>query len=142
MTDHDFMQEALLEAKKAEAKGEVPIGAVLVLDGKIIARGHNQPITLKDPSAHAEILAIRAAGQILQNYRLLDTTLYVTLEPCPMCFSALIQARVQRIVFGARTFGEVNHRFMIEGGILEQECADLLQSFFKGKRLKPSDNLE
>ena len=134
MTDEDFMQEALLEAKKAEEKAEIPVGAVLVLDGKIIARAHNQTITRNDPSAHAEILVLREAGQILQNYRLTDTTLYVTLEPCPMCYSALVQARVKEVVYGAKTFGVQNHYFELKGGILETECAAQLQGFFKERR--------
>ena len=134
MTDEDFMQEALLEAKKAEEKAEIPVGAVLVLDGKIIARAHNQTITLNDPSAHAEILVLREAGQILQNYRLTDTTLYVTLEPCPMCYSALVQARVKEVVYGAKTLGVQNHYFELKGGVLETECAAQLQGFFKERR--------
>jgi len=134
MDDQAFMALALEEAKQSEAKGEVPVGAVLVLNNEVIAKAHNQPITLNDPSAHAEILVLREAGEKLQNYRLLDTTLYVTLEPCPMCFSALVQARVKRVVFAAKTAGVQNHHFEITQGILAEECSVLLQKFFQDKR--------
>ena len=134
MDDQAFMSLALEEAKKSEAKGEVPIGAVLVLNNEVIARAHNQPITLNDASAHAEILALREAGEKLKNYRLLDTTLYVTLEPCPMCFSALVQARVKRVVFAAKTTGVQNHHFEMTEGVLAEECSALLQKFFQARR--------
>lgn len=142
------MQEALLEAQKAEAKGEVPVGAVLVLNNEIIARSCNETILRHDPSGHAEMLVLRQAGEMLQNYRVLDATLYVTLEPCLMCFSALVHARVKRVVFGAfdpktgvcgsrfnaKTLNFFNHQFEIEGGVLQEECASILQQFFKARR--------
>lgn len=146
--DQIFMQGALEEALKAEAKGEVPVGAVLVLNNEIIARAHNETILRHDPSAHAEILALREAGKSLQNYRLLDATLYVTLEPCLMCFSALVHARIQRLVFGAfdpktgvcgsrfdaQSLEFFNHQFAIEGGVLSDDCGKMLQGFFKKRR--------
>lgn len=147
-SDADFMHAALLEAQQAASRDEVPVGAVLVHNAEIIGRGHNQTISLHDPSAHAEILALRAAGQVLQNYRQLGTTLYVTLEPCLMCFTALVHARVERVVFGAfdpktgscgsrfaaPSLPFLNHRFDITGGILEAECAQILQHFFSQRR--------
>ena len=134
LSDEGFMQVALQEAQRAAEKEEVPVGAVLVLNNEIIAQAHNQTITLQDPSAHAEILVLREAGRMLHNHRLLDTTLYVTLEPCAMCLSALVQARVKRVVFGAKTLAPVNHHFELEGGVLADECSMLLQSFFKARR--------
>lgn len=148
MLDQTYMQECLLEAQKAEIKGEVPVGALLVLDNAIIARAYNQTISRHDPSAHAEILVLREAGQILENYRLLDSTLYVTLEPCMMCFSALVHARVKRVVFGAfdpktgvcgsrfdaKSIEFFNHQFEIIGGVLQEECGAILQAFFKNRR--------
>ena len=139
---------ALEEAQKAYAKGEVPVGAVMLHEGKVIAKSHNQPISLNDPTAHAEILVLRKAGEILRNYRLMDTVMYVTAEPCPMCASAMVHGRISRLVFGTHEpkFGAVesrfrflealslNHKVQVEGGILEKECADLLKSFFKEKR--------
>ncbi len=146
--DLEFMQQAMLEASIAENKAEVPVGAVLVLDNQIIARAHNQTISRHDPSAHAEILVLRAAGESLQNYRLLNTTVYVTLEPCLMCFTALVHARISRLVFGAfdpktgvcgsrfdaSTLNFLNHRFEITGGVLQQECGAMLQGFFSQRR--------
>jgi tRNA(adenine34) deaminase len=142
-----FMKLALEEAEKAERLDEVPIGAVLVLDGKLVARGHNNPIRRNDPTAHAEVLALRSAGEWLHNYRMPESTLYVTLEPCLMCFGALVQARVSRVVFGApdpkvgvtqwRELIEktrLNHRFDLEGGLLEEECRSALQEFFRRRR--------
>jgi tRNA(adenine34) deaminase len=147
--DHDFyMREALAEARKAEASGEVPVGAVLVLNGEIIARAHNTPITAHDPTAHAELNLIRAAAATLQNYRLDNATLYVTLEPCVMCAGAIVHARVKTLVFANRDlrFGGVrskfqladsdllNHRVEVIEGPLAAEATALLQSFFRHRR--------
>jgi tRNA(adenine34) deaminase len=147
--DHEFyMQQALSLAADARAHGEVPIGAVLVLDGVIIAEAYNQPISLNDPSAHAEILALRSAGKALGNYRLLNTTLYVTLEPCAMCAAAMVHARIAKVIFATSdpksgvvcshlNFFEqpfLNHRVGWEGDCLQQEAAQLLTDFFKEKR--------
>ena len=142
-----FMKLALEEGEKADRKDEVPIGAVLVLDGQLVARGHNCPVSSHDPSAHAEIMALRSAGAWLRNYRMPGAVLYVTLEPCLMCFGALIQARVERVVFGAgdpkvgvsRWMEEVgsarlNHRLEFQGGLLEAECKGQLQGFFQRRR--------
>jgi len=142
------MREALAEARLAESAGEVPVGAVLVCRGEIVARAHNRPIALADPTAHAEMLLLRAAAAAAGNYRLEDATVYVTLEPCVMCAGALVNARVKRLVFGARDlrFGGVrskfsiadsdllNHRIEIEEGILAAECTLLLQAFFRQRR--------
>ena len=147
--DIGFMRHALELARRAEREGEVPVGAVLVRDGEIIGEGWNCPIGANDPSAHAEIQALRDAGARVGNYRLPDTTLYVTLEPCSMCAGALIHARVARVVFGSYdpkggAAGSVfdllppderfNHRLACEGGVLESECGDLLRSFFQRRR--------
>lgn len=143
-----WMKQALLCAKQAEEANEIPVGAVLVRDNQIIAKGWNQMITLNDPSAHAEIMAIRAAGEHIQNYRLLDTTLYVTLEPCIMCAGALIHARITRLVFGARDYKTgasgsfidifhqpgLNHYIDVASGILAEECSLQLSQFFKRRR--------
>lgn len=143
-----YMQEALLEASKAERLGEVPVGAVVVLDGRIVGRGHNQPITGKDPTAHAEIMALREAARAVGNYRLTGAELFVTLEPCPMCTGACLHARVQTLVFGARDpkTGAVrslyrlldaphnNHRIEIVEGVLADECGRRLQDFFRSRR--------
>lgn len=143
------MQMALKEAKKAEQKNEVPIGAVLVeKSGKILSFAHNQTISLVDPTAHAEILALRSATQQILNYRLLNTILYVTIEPCMMCMGAIIHARVSKVVFGATdpkwgaagslydfsTDTRLNHRPEIIGGVCLDECRDLIQKFFETKR--------
>lgn len=143
------MRRALDQARKAAAVGEVPVGAVLVDENdEMIATGHNQPIGARDPSAHAEIVALRAAARKLDNYRLPGSTLYVTLEPCTMCVGALVHARVQRLVYGAaepksgaiesthRLFesGEFNHRPEIDRGVLAGECAALLTEFFENRR--------
>ena len=150
--DLEFMQLALEEAKKARALGEVPVGAVLVSNQEVIATGHNQPIAQHDPSAHAEITALRAAGLGLSNYRLPDTTLYVTLEPCMMCCGAIMHARVSRVVYGAADAKtgcvhsvmnlfdnpQLNHHTMVEGGVLADECAQLLKDFFKERRAQAS----
>lgn len=146
--DYQYMQRAMELAALAEQAGEVPVGAVLVKDGQVIAEGWNQSIGQHDASAHAEMQVIRKAGQILENYRLLDTTLYVTLEPCPMCAGALLHSRVKRIVFGAPDLkagaaGTVLNLFEsqasyhyadVESGLMEQECRHQLQSFFKRRR--------
>lgn len=147
-SDDYWMQKALDLARKAQAEDEVPVGAVLVKDDQLIAEAYNQPIKLNDPSAHAEMLVLRSAGQALDNYRLLDTTLYVTLEPCSMCVGAMIHARVKRLVFGAfdpktGAAGSAinliaddvhNHKVEVVGGVMEEECRELLQGFFKMKR--------
>jgi tRNA(adenine34) deaminase len=146
--DEQFLTEALALARQAGAAGEVPVGAVLVREGKVIGRGRNSPIQLNDPTAHAEILALREAAAAIGNYRLEGTTLYVTLEPCVMCAGALVHARVARLVFGARDlrFGGVrskfqladapvlNHRLEITEGVLSAECAALMQRFFAMRR--------
>ena len=148
MGDEEYMREALAEAARAEAEGEVPVGAVVVEGGRIIGRGHNAPIGRNDPTAHAEILALREAAAAAGNYRLEDATLYVTLEPCVMCAGALVAARVRRLVFGARDlrFGGVrskfrladsellNHRVEVVEGVLGAECAALLERFFARRR--------
>lgn len=142
------MRRAMQLAELAEAEGEVPVGAVLVKDGAIIAEGWNRSICTHDATAHAEIQTLRKAGEVLENYRLLDTTLYVTLEPCPMCSGALLHSRVKRVVFGAQDLkagaaGTVLNLFesqaayhyaTVEGGLLEQECRSQLQAFFKRRR--------
>jgi tRNA(adenine34) deaminase len=148
MTDETFMREALALASEAEKAGEVPVGAVLVVDGNIIGRGRNSPISRCDPTAHAEILALREAAAATRNYRLEDATLYVTLEPCVMCAGALVAARVRRLVFGSRDlrFGGVrskfrisdsellNHRVDIVEGVLGRDCVELLRRFFESRR--------
>lgn len=142
------MQRALELARKAESLGEVPIGAVLVKDDQIIGEGYNSPISRHDPTAHAEIMAVRDAAQRIGNYRLLNTTLYVTIEPCVMCAGALVHARVREVVFGAaepRTGAagsifeilqspKLNHQVQVRGGVLAEQCAGLLQDFFKQRR--------
>jgi tRNA(adenine34) deaminase len=145
----EFMQRALELAKRAESEGEVPIGALLVRDGEVIGEGWNRPIATNDPSAHAEIMALRDAGARVGNYRLPGSTLYVTLEPCPMCASAIIHARVSSVVFGAfdpkgGAAGSVfdllpsdhrfNHLTEVLGGVMESECGELLRSFFRSRR--------
>jgi len=143
------MRQALLEAQQASQEDEVPVGAVLIAqDGTVLAKAYNQTITLCDPTAHAEILVLRAASQTLGNYRLLNTTLYVTIEPCIMCMGALLQARVAKIIFGAKdpkggaagscynlaADPALNHTIDVEGGVLESECKVLIQEFFQAKR--------
>jgi tRNA(adenine34) deaminase len=147
--DEKFMGEALKEAGKAADRGEVPIGAVIVSRGKILARGHNQPIGKHDPTAHAEIVAIRKASAKKKNYRLSESALYVTLEPCAMCLGAVVQARLSRLVFGAldpksgavlsiMTFpmDKTNHRMEILGGVLAGECGRVLKDFFRERRVR------
>jgi tRNA(adenine34) deaminase len=142
------MKEALALAREAELAGEVPVGAVVVLNGEVIGRGRNAPIELHDPSAHAEMIALREAASAIGNYRLENATIYSTLEPCVMCAGALVAARVERLVFGARDlrFGGVrskfrvadsellNHRVQIVEGVLGAECAELMQRFFSSRR--------
>ncbi len=143
-----FMQRAIALAKQAEENGEVPVGAVLVIDNQIIAEGYNQAITLSDPTAHAEIICLRRAGQALNNYRLVGATLYVTLEPCAMCAGALVHARIQRLVYGApdpragavdsvmsiTAHPNLNHRVQASRSTLAEQCSDLLKTFFAKKR--------
>jgi tRNA(adenine34) deaminase len=147
-SDLTFMQRALELARQAEAAGEVPVGAVIVKDGVIVAEGSNRPIGANDPTAHAEMVALRAAGQALRTYRLTGTTLYVTLEPCAMCASAMVHARVQRLVYAATdpragAAGSVfnivqhpslNHRIECTGGVLADECGTILRNFFLARR--------
>jgi tRNA(adenine34) deaminase len=144
----DFMRAALEQARLAIDAGEVPIGAVVVIDGQIVARAFNQPIRTVDPTAHAEVLALRAAAQQVGNYRLTGSTLYVTVEPCLMCVGALVHARIQEVVFGAveprsgalvstvrgHEIAGLNHRTTVTGGVLEADCRDLIQQFFREKR--------
>ena len=146
--DRQFMQQALEQAGLAALAGEVPVGAVIVRDGQVIARAFNQPITNHDPSAHAEMLALRQAALAEENYRLPGTTLYVSLEPCTMCAGAMLHARVDRIVYGAAdpktgaagsvldvfSSKQLNHQTVIEGGVMGQECGQLLRDFFKERR--------
>jgi tRNA(adenine34) deaminase len=143
-----FMQQALAEAQQAAAENEVPVGAVVVRDGEVIARAHNQPIGLNDPTAHAEILALRAAAKRLGNYRLTGCDLYVTLEPCAMCAAALVHARIRRLVYAAADpkagavastmrlldAPHLNHRVEVESGALAEESSALLQRFFAQRR--------
>ncbi len=147
-SDVRWMRRALDLASRAEEEGEVPVGAVLVRDGELIGEGWNRPITLHDPSAHAEILAMREAGRSAENYRLPGSTLYVTLEPCPMCVGAMIHARIERLVFaasdpktgalgGAFDLTAVhahNHEMQVEGGLLANEASEMLRTFFRKRR--------
>jgi len=147
-SDVIFMRAALEEARLALTQDEIPVGAVVVTAGDIIGRGHNRSVSDHDPAGHAEIIALRAAGADMNNYRLSDATIYVTLEPCAMCVGAMIQARIRRLVFGAYDkkagaagsvldlTGErmLNHRFEVNGGLLHDDCGGLLQDFFAGKR--------
>jgi len=148
MNDKYWMLHALELAKKAESLGEVPVGAVIVKDNEILAEGWNQPILSNDATAHAEIMALRAAGEVLNNYRITDAELFVTLEPCSMCVGALIHARIRRVVFAAsepRTgalggafnlleSNDHNHIFEVEAGVLADESRELIQAFFKSRR--------
>jgi tRNA(adenine34) deaminase len=154
--DEQFMRRAIELAALAEAQGEVPVGAVLVKDGEIIAEGWNESIGQRDATAHAEMQTLRKGGQVLENYRLLDTTLYVTLEPCPMCAGALLHSRVKRVVYGAPDLkagaaGTVLNLFEhqaayhyadVEHGLLEEECRTQLQSFFKRRRKEKKQQRE
>jgi tRNA(adenine34) deaminase len=146
--DITFMREALRLAQQAADTGEVPVGALLVQNGQVIGRGFNQPVLTHDPSAHAEICALRDAGQVISNYRMPDATLYVTIEPCTMCYGAIIHARIKRLVFGAAEprygavlsgqklyeNGQFNHRPEVLGGVLETDCSNLMKQFFLNKR--------
>lgn len=148
--DQTFMRAALALAREAAAFDEVPVGAVVVLEGNIVGRGFNQPISRHDPTAHAEVMALRAAAAQLGNYRLPGATLYVTLEPCAMCAGAIMHARIDRVVFGARDpktgaagsvvdlFDEsrLNHHAVVEGGVLADECGALLSGFFAARRAR------
>jgi tRNA(adenine34) deaminase len=153
MTDELYMEEALRSAQRALEAGEVPIGAVVVHESRIIGRGHNLSITRNDPTAHAEILALREAGAALGNYRLSGCTLFVTIEPCAMCAGALVHARVSRVVYGAKdpktgadgsvvqvlNHPESNHRIEVRSGVLAGRCAELLQTFFRQRRAKSGE---
>jgi tRNA(adenine34) deaminase len=148
-TDEKWMRAAIAQAKLASDAGEVPVGAVIVFNGELLSSAYNNPVSSSDPSAHAEILAIRKAAAILKNYRLGGTTLYVTLEPCLMCTGAIIQARIARLVFGAsdpkngaaeslyHIFDDnrLNHAVIVQGGVLREECGEILSGFFRRKRL-------
>lgn len=151
--DEGFMREALALAEQGAALGEVPVGAVLVLDGEVIGRGFNCPISRHDPSAHAEMVAIRDAALRLQNYRLPGSTLYVTLEPCSMCAGLIVHSRIQRVVYGTtepkagvaisrgQFFDQVflNHRVLVEGGPLAEQCSEMLSQFFRQRRQNDRD---
>jgi tRNA(adenine34) deaminase len=151
--DCRWLQYALILAQRAAAEGEVPVGAVLVHQDKVLGEGYNRPIAACDPTAHAEILALRQAATQIGNYRLVNSVLYVTLEPCPMCAGAIVHARVGRVVFGARDpragacgtvfnilqADSLNHHAIVEGGLFAQACGELLQSFFRARRGKRDD---
>jgi tRNA(adenine34) deaminase len=148
VTDEEYMLEALAQAAAAQAAGEVPVGAVLLIEGEIKGRGHNLVISTADPTAHAEVIAIRDAARTIGNYRLTGATIYTTIEPCAMCAGAIVHARIGRLVFGARdpragavvthfevcTTDFLNHRVIVEEGVLESECRSMIQSFFRDKR--------
>ena len=147
-SDELWMEEALREAQRALASGEVPVGAVIVHDGRIVGRGSNSPISSNDPTAHAEILALREAGKTIGNYRLLDCALYVTIEPCVMCAGAITHARLRRLIYGAEdakagavhsmlqvlNHPKLNHQVEVTSGVLAARCMHLLQSFFRERR--------
>ena len=146
--DEKWMAMALNEAEKAKDEGEVPIGAVLIRDDKLIAKSHNQPISTHDATAHAEVQLIRLAGKKKRNYRLNESSIYVTLEPCIMCLGSIMNARITRIVFGSKDYKigacaicedkayskNFNHKIIVDSGVLESECSQLLKNFFKAKR--------
>ena len=148
--DIDYMEQAIALAQQAAEQGEVPVGAIIVKDGAIIGKGSNTPIDTHDPTAHAEIIAMRDAAQRIGNYRLVDCTLYVTLEPCAMCTGAMQHARIARVVYGASDAktgacgsvvdlmaeAKLNHHAVVEGGVLAEECGSLLSTFFKARRQK------
>ena len=148
--DIDYMEQAIALAQQAAEQGEVPVGAIIVKDGAIIGKGSNTPINTHDPTAHAEIIAMRDAAQRIGNYRLVDCTLYVTLEPCAMCTGAMQHARIARVVYGASDAktgacgsvvdlmaeAKLNHHAVVEGGVLAEECGSLLSTFFKARRQK------
>jgi tRNA(adenine34) deaminase len=147
-SDELWMEEALREAQRALALGEVPVGAVVIRQGNVVGRGCNRPLSANDPTAHAEILALREAGQTLGNYRLLDCDLYVTVEPCAMCAGAITHARVRRLIYGAEdakagavhsmlqvlNHPKLNHHVEVSSGVLAARCMDLLQTFFRERR--------
>jgi tRNA(adenine34) deaminase len=146
--DELWMEEALREAQRALALGEVPVGAIVVHQGNIVGRGCNRPVSANDPTAHAEVLALREAGQAIGNYRLLDCDLYVTVEPCPMCAGAITHARIRRLIYGAEdakagavhsmlqvlNHPKLNHTVEVSSGVLAARCMDLLQTFFRDRR--------
>lgn len=148
MTDHELMELAVKEARQASQAGEVPVGAVLVRDGEVLARDHNRPISLNDPTAHAEILVLRAGAARIGNYRLSGCELYVTIEPCLMCAGAIVQSRVSRLIFGARdekggaveslyrllVDPRLNHRVEVTEGVLGEQCQEIMQAFFSACR--------
>ncbi|GKX64008.1 tRNA-specific adenosine deaminase [Pragia fontium] len=147
-SDEDWMRYALKLAERADQEGEIPVGAVLVLDNEVIGEGWNRPIVRHDPTAHAEIMALQQGGQVLQNYRLLNTTLYVTLEPCVMCAGAMVHSRIQRLVYGASDLKTgaagslldilghpgMNHHVEVTSGIMADVCSTYLSDFFKRRR--------
>ena len=146
-TDKYFMRVAMEEARKSSANGEVPVGAVIVFENMVLSKAHNETVKRNDPTAHAEIMAIRKACETKKNYRIPGCALYVTLEPCAMCLGTVIQARIRKLVFGAFDqksgavesimkfpFDKMNHRVEIKGGVLAEECGNILKDFFKGKR--------
>ena len=155
-TDILHMEDALREAAKAQAAGEVPVGAVVVCDGKVVGRGHNRNLLDNDPSAHAEVVALRAAGATLGNHRLPDCELYVTIEPCPMCAGAMTHARIKRLIYGADdpkagavhsvmsvvNAPELNHKMDVTWGVLGGRCAELMQAFFRERRGKTGEPAE
>ncbi len=146
--DEKYMKMALVEAEKAGQKGEIPVGAILLKGDRVLAKDHNRCIELSDPTAHAEVLVLRKGGKILKNYRLTDAVMYVTVEPCPMCVSAMVHGRISRLVFGSLEpkHGAVesrfrllnndglNHKVKVDRGILEEECAEILRAFFRERR--------
>jgi tRNA(adenine34) deaminase len=154
--DEEFMRQAIAEAVAAREDGEVPIGAIVVIEGDVKGRGRNQVIRSNDPTAHAEIVALREAAKAVGNYRLAGATLYSTIEPCAMCAGAIVHARIERLMYGAHDekagavdthFGIcaaefLNHRVRVEGGILESECREVIQSFFREKRKANSQQSE
>ncbi len=147
-SDEIWMEEALREAQRALALGEVPVGAVVVYEGRVVGRGCNRPLINNDPTAHAEIIALREAGQAVSNYRLLDCDLYVTVEPCAMCAGAITHARIRRLIYGAEdpkagavhsmlqvlNHPKLNHQVEVASGVLAARCMDLMQTFFREKR--------
>jgi tRNA(adenine34) deaminase len=154
LSDEFWMEEALREAQRALALGEVPVGAVVVREGRIVGRGCNRPLSANDPTAHAEILALREAGTAIANYRLLDCDLYVTVEPCSMCAGAITHARIRRLIYGAEdakagavhsmlqvlNHPKLNHKVEVTSGMLAARCMDLVQSFFREKRAEVDSN--
>jgi tRNA(Arg) A34 adenosine deaminase TadA len=153
LTDHEFMALAVEEAREAARAGEVPVGAVLVREGEVIAQDHNRPISLHDPTAHAEILVLRAGAERMGNYRLSGCELYVTIEPCVMCAGAIVQSRISRLIFGARDEKggavkslyripedpRINHRMQVIEGVLVEQCQEIIQAFFSVRRGKKGE---